>query len=224
MRIILSILPATFFMFCAPLLRAQESSPLGFYIGPIAGVNFVAHNTSEFPAIDSMPSYFIVQNGQGSAPFLGISCDFPLSANHRSSLVADVLFDSKSAKMTSIGGYRGIQNFRQVSSAWGPELVLNYLMVSAGVKYGLLSGDVPQGPAIQLSASVGFVTSSRFNKIANYDWIDSSTGIEHFETDRFLEPIPGLRSLRASWRWSIVYDIPLNNEIFITPQAVPTFL
>jgi hypothetical protein len=201
-------------------VRAQEASTAswGFGIGVIGGVNLVAYDTRPFPMIDTLPEYFVAINGSGSTHILGVSCELPISLSHRSSVIIDLLTDSKSSRITAIAGARMISNERRITNV-SMSTDLDYLMISASFKYALLTGDMPNGPAIQLSAGAGFVTSGHFDKIVDYGWRDSATGMEHHETEKFSEPISGIHSIRVDWRAGFIYDIPISDKLIITPQV-----
>jgi len=115
----------------------------GFLIGPVGGINLVSYTSDAFPILNSEPKCFQAQNGSDVAPWGGLSFEYPLgNANElQNFIVAEVLYDSKSSKFTSLIGStvttptkkNGVYALGSVETALDANLA--YLDLFVGYKY-----------------------------------------------------------------------------------------
>ena len=160
------------------------------YLGITPGVNFVKYNTSPFSIPNSDPNT-IIQNGAGTAPLLGVSCQVnvgnPINNNF---IVFEGFYDSKLAKFANISNANN-----EIAAS------LSYVLLNIGYKYNFNDGPMVNGPAIELSAYMGYKLIGNFTYTAN----------------NISPPIDGAKTWRFGLRGQFVYDIPISPLWVVSP-------
>ncbi|MDP4200444.1 MAG: outer membrane beta-barrel protein [Bacteroidota bacterium] len=213
----------------------------GFLIGPVGGINLVAYSSDAFPILNSEPSCFQAQNGSDVAPWGGLSFEYPLgnAQELQNFIVAEVLYDSKSSKFTSLSAAQqttptkknGVTADGTVNTSLDANL--GYLDLFVGYKYNFTPGPSPVGPGIQVGPAVGIKMSAKFDKTVTVtassgvssNPTSTSTVTQTVDVQGFTMQSDGTRSqngvsanaLRIALRAAATYDIPFSQEWIGTP-------
>lgn len=212
----------------------------GFLIGPVGGINLVAYTSDAFPILNSEPSCFQAQNGSDIAPWGGLSFEYPLgnAQELQNFIVAEVLYDSKSSKFTSVSGAsvttptkkNGVIADGTVNTALDANL--SYLDLFVGYKYNFTPGPSPVGPGIQVGPTVGIKMSAKFDKTVTVQAssgnagspVATSTVTQTVDVAGYSLDANGVstasgsaNALRIAIRAAATYDIPFSQEWIGTP-------
>jgi len=198
----------------------------GFLIGPVGGINIIAYNSNAFPIINSEPTCFTAQNGSGIAPWGGITAEFPLGALMHNFLIAEVLYDSRSASFTADNGsivsrptkLNGVEAPGTVTTKLTADL--NYLLINLAYKYNFTEGPSPVGPGIQVGPSVGLKMGAKLNKTVT---VTASSGNSNApsasQTVTESTDVTDAQSVRIGIRAQFTYDIPFSQSWIATPTV-----
>jgi len=210
---------------------------VGWLIGPVGGLNLVAYSSNSFPILNSEPTCFTAKNGSGAAPWGGITAEIPLGPLMNNFIVAEVIYDSKSAKFTAENGsdatrptkFNGHIENGSVNTSLTADLA--YAVANIMFKYNFTEGPAPVGPGIQVGPSVGFRMASKLNKTVTvsstatnvtpgglHDGLASQTvttptEVENPQSIRIALRAQGTYDLAFSQKWiatpTIGYDFPI---------------
>ena len=204
----------------------------GFLIGPVGGINLVAYASNQFPILNSEPACFLAQNGSDVAPWGGLSFEYPLgnAQELQNFIVAEVLYDSKSSKFTSVNTSaistptkkNGVVANGSVNTAL--DASLGYLDLFVGYKYNFTPGPSPVGPGVQVGPTVGIKMSANFNKTVTVTASSGNPPPNDVATSTVTQTVnvQGLdgsspSALRIAIRAAATYDIPFSQEWIGTP-------
>lgn len=192
---------------------AHAQSHVTFLIGPMADYNFVMYRTDAFPALNSEPTVFLVQNGTGRGYFAGVSAEDPLSANMHHSFIFEVGYDTKPGTLSTQGNdaFHDIHDTAVTISSVSLSAILSYVDLNVGYKYNLRADSIPNGLGIQLCLSIGVKYKSDFWKSV-WSWNQQQPAISS-------SAIPSANAIRLALRPELTYDLPLNHAWVLTPFA-----
>src|SRR5437868_6350792 len=108
------------FSCCGVAFGASYCRAQGTYLGIAPGVNFVNYKTAPFSIPNSDPGIKL-QNGSGTAPLVGVSLEIGLEDYNTDFLLAEVYYDSKSARFAS--------SINNMSAS------ISYFLLNIGYKY-----------------------------------------------------------------------------------------
>jgi hypothetical protein len=206
------------------VLGPQQES--GFLIGPVGGINLIAYNSNAFPIINSEPTCFTAQNGSGVAPWGGLTAEFPLGSLMHNFIVAEILYDSRSAAFTANNGsivtrptkLNGVEAEGSVTTKLTADL--NYLLMNLAFKYNFTEGPSPVGPGLQVGPSVGIRLASKFNKTVTVTASSgSSSNPSASQTVTETSDVTSAQSIRIGIRAQFTYDIPFSQSWIATPTV-----
>ena len=189
---------------------AHAQRHVEFLIGPEGGYNFVMFRSDAFPALNSEPSGFLVQNGTGRGYFAGLSAEDPLSTNMHHFFIIEAGYDSKPGTFSMESGQATFNTQSGVMtievSLWTK---LSYYYVNLGYKYNLCADSIPNGLGIQLCLSIGIKNEADFWKSVS---IPPQTAIS-------VSSITTADALRLALRPELTYDLPFTDKWMLTPFA-----
>ncbi len=206
------------------VLGPQSES--GFLIGPVGGINLIAYNSNAFPIINSEPTCFTAQNGSGVAPWGGLTAEFPLGSLMHNFIVAEVLYDSRSAAFTADNGsiatrptkLNGVEADGTVTTKLTADL--SYLLMNVAFKYNFTEGPAPVGPGLQVGPSVGIKLATRLNKTVT---VTASSGNSSAptasQTVTETDNLTNASAIRIGLRAQFTYDIPFSQSWIATPTV-----
>jgi hypothetical protein len=236
-RLVITVLTFLVLSLASLNVRAQGGGVLspqvqtGFLIGPIGGINLVAYNTGTFPILNSEPTCFQAQNGSDIAPWGGLSLELPLgnAQELQNFIVAEVIYDSKSSKFTSLSGAAvstptKLNGFVGDNSSVNTSIAarLSYLVVNLAYKYNFTPGPTPVGPGLQVGPSVGIKMGATFDKTVTVTAISpTATANNDMATATVTSStaVDGASGIRLALRAQATYDIPFTQEWIATPTV-----